>query len=76
VKRGLLLDTIVGQGAAILQLLPCEDEALLVWRDACNNCAQSKPTIKSSTSSGELINPKDKKTRHAHAQFAQQDDPN
>lgn len=32
VKRGLLLDVVVGQGAVILQLLPCKDEALLVRR--------------------------------------------
>uniref|UniRef100_A0A453IGN4 Uncharacterized protein n=1 Tax=Aegilops tauschii subsp. strangulata TaxID=200361 RepID=A0A453IGN4_AEGTS len=34
VQRGLLLDVVVGQGAAIIQLLPREDEALLVRRDA------------------------------------------
>src|SRR3546814_21014476 len=34
VEGGLLLDVVVGQGAAVLQLLACEDEALLVWRDA------------------------------------------
>ncbi|KAM0913281.1 hypothetical protein ACQ4PT_012266 [Festuca glaucescens] len=34
VKGGLLLDVIVRQGAAILQLLTSEDEALLVWGDA------------------------------------------
>jgi len=34
VKRGLLLNIVVGQCATILQLLTCEDEALLVWRDA------------------------------------------
>jgi hypothetical protein len=34
VERGLLLDVVVGQGAAILQLLAGEDEALLVRRDA------------------------------------------
>jgi hypothetical protein len=33
VKRGLLLDVVVGQGAAIVQLLPCEDETLLVRGD-------------------------------------------
>ena len=30
VKRGLLVDVVVGHGAAILELLPREDEALLV----------------------------------------------
>jgi hypothetical protein len=34
VQGGLLLDVIVGKGAAILELLAGEDEALLVWRDA------------------------------------------
>jgi len=34
VKGGLLLDVVVRQGAAILQLLAGEDEALLVGRDA------------------------------------------
>jgi hypothetical protein len=33
VKGGLLLDVIVGEGAAILELLAGEDEALLVGRD-------------------------------------------
>ena len=34
VKGGLLLDVIVGEGAAILELLASEDQALLVGRDA------------------------------------------
>uniref|UniRef100_A0A453IGJ0 Uncharacterized protein n=1 Tax=Aegilops tauschii subsp. strangulata TaxID=200361 RepID=A0A453IGJ0_AEGTS len=34
VERGLLLDVVVGEGAAVVQLLPREDEALLVRRDA------------------------------------------
>ena len=34
VEGGLLLDVIVSKGAAIVELLPCEDEALLVRRDA------------------------------------------
>ncbi|GJN26369.1 hypothetical protein PR202_gb14295 [Eleusine coracana subsp. coracana] len=34
VKGGLLLDVVVGEGAAILELLAGEDEALLVRRDA------------------------------------------
>ena len=33
-EGGLLLDVVVGQGAAILQLLAGEDEALLVRRNA------------------------------------------
>lgn len=33
-KRRLLLDIIVGECAAVLQLLPCKDQALLVGRDA------------------------------------------
>ena len=33
-KSALLLDVVVGEGAAILQLLAREDEALLVGRDA------------------------------------------
>jgi hypothetical protein len=33
VKRGLLLDVVVGQCVAIFQLFPCEDETLLVRRD-------------------------------------------
>ena len=33
VKRRLLLNVVVGQGAAILELLPREDETLLVRRD-------------------------------------------
>jgi len=34
VKGGLLLDIVVGEGAAVLELLAGEDEALLVGRDA------------------------------------------
>jgi hypothetical protein len=34
VERGLLLDVVVGQGAAVLQLLARKDQALLVRRDA------------------------------------------
>ena len=34
VERGLLLDVVVRQGAAVLELLPREDQALLVGRDA------------------------------------------
>ena len=34
VQSGLLLDVVVGQGAAIFQLLAGEDQTLLIWRDA------------------------------------------
>ena len=34
VKRGLLLDVVVGEGPAVLELLSGEDQALLVGRDA------------------------------------------
>ena len=34
VERGLLLDVVVRQSAAILQLLPGEDQTLLVRRDS------------------------------------------
>ncbi|XP_039128056.1 uncharacterized protein LOC120264314 [Dioscorea cayenensis subsp. rotundata] len=34
VKSGFLLDIIISKGVATLQLLPSEDEALRVWRDA------------------------------------------
>merc|ERR1740139_1673816 len=34
VKRRLLLDVVVRQRAAILELLAGEDQALLIWRDA------------------------------------------
>ena len=33
-KRRLLLNIVVGECAAILELLPCKDQALLVGRDA------------------------------------------
>ena len=33
-ERGLLLDVVVGEGAAVFKLLAGEDEALLVRRDA------------------------------------------
>ena len=35
VQRRLLLDVVVGQRALVLQLLPGEDEPLLLRRDAC-----------------------------------------
>ena len=34
VEGGLLLDVVVGEGAAVLELLAGEDEALLIGRDA------------------------------------------
>ena len=34
VKGRLLLDVVVAQSAAILQLLASKDETLLIWRDA------------------------------------------
>ena len=37
VQGGLLLDVVVRQGAAILQLLAGKDQALLVRRDACED---------------------------------------
>jgi hypothetical protein len=40
VQRGLLLDVVVGQGAAILQLLAGKDQALLVRGDACKKQRQ------------------------------------
>ena len=30
---GLLLNVVVAEGATVLQLLACKDQALLVWRD-------------------------------------------
>ena len=33
VERRLLLDVVVGQGAAVLELLASKDEALLIGRD-------------------------------------------
>ena len=35
VKRGVLLDDVVGDGAAVLQLRPRKDEPLLVRGDTC-----------------------------------------
>ncbi|XP_068010804.1 polyubiquitin-G-like [Melanerpes formicivorus] len=34
VEGGLLLDVVVGEGAAILQLLASKDQPLLIWRNA------------------------------------------
>jgi hypothetical protein len=34
VKSGLLLDVVVGEGSAVLELLSSEDESLLIGRDA------------------------------------------
>jgi hypothetical protein len=39
VECGLLLDVVVGQGAAILQLLASEDQTLLVRGDAWTGTA-------------------------------------
>merc|ERR1712110_1245589 len=33
-ERGLFLDVVVRKRATVLQLLTCENEALLIWRDA------------------------------------------
>jgi streptomycin 6-kinase len=41
VEGRLLLDVVVGEGAAILELLAREDEALLVGRDSCDERAGS-----------------------------------
>jgi len=38
VQGGLLLNVVVCQGAAVLQLLAGKDETLLVGRDACMKC--------------------------------------
>ena len=38
VQRRLLLDVVVGERAAVLELLARKDEALLVRRDACFGC--------------------------------------
>jgi len=32
-ESGLLLDVVVGEGSAVLELLSSEDESLLIWRD-------------------------------------------
>ena len=32
-ESGLLLDVVVAEGSAILELLSSEDESLLIWRD-------------------------------------------
>ena len=42
VEGGLLLDVVVGQGTAILQLLAGKDKALLVWGDTCIQGQHSK----------------------------------
>jgi hypothetical protein len=39
VERGLFLDIVVGQGAAVFELLAGKDQALLVRRDAFLVCA-------------------------------------
>ena len=41
VKGGLLLDVVVAEGAAVLELLAGEDQALLVGRDAFLVCDKS-----------------------------------
>ena len=32
-ERGLLLDIIIGERTAVFQLLTCENQSLLIWRD-------------------------------------------
>jgi len=34
VEGGLLLDVVIRKGAAVLELLSCKDETLLIWRDS------------------------------------------
>ncbi|ORX81402.1 hypothetical protein K493DRAFT_94900 [Basidiobolus meristosporus CBS 931.73] len=36
VEGGLLLDVVVGEGAAIFELLASEDQTLLIGRNSCN----------------------------------------
>ena len=43
VEGGLLLDVVVRQGAAILQLLSSEDKTLLVWGNALLVLKQTHP---------------------------------
>ena len=43
VEGGLLLDVVVGESAAILELLAGEDQALLVWGNAYKD--QSKVSV-------------------------------
>uniref|UniRef100_A0A453PBF4 Uncharacterized protein n=1 Tax=Aegilops tauschii subsp. strangulata TaxID=200361 RepID=A0A453PBF4_AEGTS len=33
-KSGFFLDVIICQGTPILQLLPCKDKPLLIWRNS------------------------------------------
>jgi hypothetical protein len=46
VEGGLLLDVVVGQGPAILELLAGEDESLLVWGDSLLVLKSSKNNFK------------------------------
>ena len=38
-ESGFLLDVVVGEGAAVFELLAREDETLLVWGNALLICA-------------------------------------
>ena len=40
VQGALLLDVIISQSTAVLQLLAGKDQPLLVWRDACSREAK------------------------------------
>jgi hypothetical protein len=60
VKRGLLLDAVVGHGAAVLQLRPREDEPRLVRGDAYKHTTtdrlstdRAKPNQKKLTHAGQ-----------------------
>ena len=42
----LLLDVVVGEGAAVFELLAGEDQTLLVWRDALLVCRRSLDCVR------------------------------
>jgi len=42
VKRGLLLDVVVSQGATIFKLLSSKDQTLLVRGNACKQASQTQ----------------------------------
>ena len=44
-KRALLLDVVVGECATVLELLACENEALLVRWDAARVLSQHRATM-------------------------------
>ena len=54
-KGRLLLDVVIGEGAAVLKLLASEDEALLVWGDTVRALSALRPPSYSARGTSPLL---------------------